>query len=125
MLTRHHNNTIFLTVAHWYWVVKGANYNDRCDDASCQTRPVDSSVKYRVRCCSDEEIDGWAKKSGCEVWAETNIWGGCKKMNWDDAKAFCEQQSGRLCTKEELEDSCTEGTGCGYDYRMVWSSTQL
>ena len=45
-------------------------------------------------------------------------------MNWEDAGEFCHGQSGRLCTKDELEDSCTEWTGCGYDYRMVWSSTQ-
>ena len=63
-------------------------------------------------------------KTGCEVWAESNIWGGCKKMRWEDAEEFCLEQSGRLCTKEELEDSCTEWTGCGYDYRMVWSSTK-
>ena len=116
---------IFLTALDRYYVVKGANYNDRCDDLSCETRPEFPPANHRVRCCSDEEIVGWAKKSGCEVWAESNIWGGCKRMKWEEAKEFCEEQSGRLCTKTELQDSCTEGTGCGYDYRMVWSSTEF
>lgn len=28
-----------------------------------------------------------------------------------------------MCTKEEVEDNCTRGTGCGYDWRMIWTST--
>ena len=104
-------------------MAKGATYNDNCNDDSCETQAVDSLEKHRVRCCSDEAIDGWSRKPGCSVWAESNIWGGCKTMKWPAANSFCNLQEGRLCTKEELEDSCTELTGCGYDFRLVWSST--
>ena len=117
------NAKIFIYILVLYYVAKGATYNDNCNDISCETRAADISEQHRVRCCSDEAIDGWSQKVGCSVWAESNVWGGCKKMNYHDARLFCEMEEGRLCTKDELEDSCTELTGCGYDFRLVWSST--
>ena len=78
---------------------------------------------HAVRCCSDVSIQGWTKKDTCDVWAESNIWGACKDLNWFDASNFCSSQSSRLCTRRELEASCSEETGCEFDSRLVWSMT--
>ena len=40
-----------------------------------------------------------------------------------DAEAVCEAAGARLCTKGELEENCTRGTGCGHDPDLIWSST--
>ena len=43
------------------------------------------------------------------------------------AANYCQQVFGagaRLCTIDELNNSETVETGCGYDGRMVWSSTE-
>ena len=114
---------LFLDV-NQYYLVKGDSDDDtRCDETSCDTTLAEKSKVSPVRCCSDTQISGWRKKSSCSVWAASNIWGKCKNLNWDDANTFCISQGGRLCTKDELEASCAEETGCEFDYRRVWSST--
>ena len=39
------------------------------------------------------------------------------------ANNYCMALGGRLCTLDELLNSETKETGCGYDMRPVWSST--
>merc|ERR1711862_373541 len=36
---------------------------------------------------------------------------------------ICEENGGRLCTKEEHEVGCTRGTGCSFDDDLIWSKT--
>jgi hypothetical protein len=47
-----------------------------------------------------------------------------KMMVWDEAKKFCSYTGGRLCTVDELANSCTERSGCDYDYTFIWTSTR-
>lgn len=81
-----------------------------------------------VRCCTEFEsqsmIDlGWKKNEGCSVYGGSDEGWECQILNWEDAGNFCESVGGRLCTKEEVDAGCTEGTGCDYDETLVWTST--
>ena len=38
------------------------------------------------------------------------------------AGAICMAAGGRLCTFEEMMNDETQGTGCGHDNRLIWSS---
>lgn len=44
-------------------------------------------------------------------------------VSWEEARVKCENAGARLCTIEELENDIPRGTGCGYDWQMVWSTT--
>lgn len=37
---------------------------------------------------------------------------------------YCNNQDGRLCTKNELEDNCAAFMGCNFDTSLVWSSSE-
>jgi hypothetical protein len=51
--------------------------------------------------------------------------GGCSgTVNWADAANFCESAGARLCTVEELIADETRLTGCEYDRKLIWSSTE-
>ena len=106
-----------------YYLVKGNLDAPNCNEISCNTTLADESEVHAVRCCSDTKISGWQKNKACSVWADSDIWGECKELNWQEANTFCTSQGGRLCSKEELEANCAAGTGCSFDYRLVWSST--
>eukprot|EP00037_Helgoeca_nana_P030120 m.368738 g.368738 ORF g.368738 m.368738 type:complete len:1171 (-) comp28116_c0_seq8:190-3702(-) len=91
------------------------------------------SEMHGVTCCSDTAIADFAPPNTtgsrrCPVWSERdgNALGVCvTRANWSDAQAFCRggQPGARLCTAQELIDSCGVGTGCQHDLRMIWSST--
>ena len=102
---------------------KSSDTESTCEEPSCDTTLAEESKESAVRCCSDTQISGWGKNPSCSVWAESDIGGECKNLNWKDANTFCVSQGGRLCTKNELEDNCSSDTGCSYDFRLVWSST--
>ena len=106
-------------------MVKGDNDQGyACKESfGCDTVAVNIEKTYAVRCCSDVQIAGWKKESHCDVWTESDVWGKCNEMNWSDARKFCQSQSARLCTRTELEKGCSGGTGCSYDFKLVWSST--
>lgn len=80
-------------------------------------------ARHEVRCCSDVAKSGYTKKSGCSVWGESQFSGaGCvSNANFAVANQTCAADGARLCTKQELQDSCTEGSGCGHDGSIVWS----
>ena len=105
------------------YLVKGDN-DDRCDEpAGCDAVAALVSEIHAVRCCSDSQISGWNKHPICSVWAESDVWDeGCQELNWNDANDFCILKGGRLCSREELETPCADETGCGFDWRLVWSS---
>ena len=46
-----------------------------------------------------------------------------QKVTYEEAAAHCAGMNARLCTAEELENSCAERTGCDYDYVHIWSNT--
>ena len=99
------------------------NMNE-CPEGDSKLVPVD--YLHKVWCCSDSPISGWSEKcSG--VWGESKFGSdGCfKEKTFEEAENICSLYGGRLCTIEELEGSCTKGTGCRYDAEMIWSSEGL
>ena len=112
-------------------MVKGDGYHvsqdGQCTEGSpgCKTVTASPEEVHAVRCCSDVESSGWQKgvyENTCGIWAQSSL-PGCKELNWFDANNVCETQSARLCTREELEAGCAGGTGCRFDYRLIWSNT--
>ena len=93
--------------------------------SSCNSQPalVSVSSPHGVRCCSDTMIPNWKKSSSCAVWTETEDSDGNCNLDVDyfAAENICNKHGARLCTQQELEDDCTQGTGCMLDHDRVWS----
>jgi len=116
-----------------HYVIKGADMVS-CNIDDCSTQLVHDSQEYPVQCCADYSIDGWQNNGGTQcknlVWTNRNRWNEntwreCLTLNWNDAKLFCEEQGGRLCTETEFTNRCTEGApGCNYDRVVVWSAEE-
>ena len=76
----------------------------------------------------------WRKNTGCNVWAASkNFIPGTREcirmVTYFEAQAYCDfiaQESGdngvRLCTVQELQDGCTDGTGCGISHEYIWTN---
>merc|ERR1712183_1212709 len=83
-----------------------------------------ASGEHEVRCCRDSPGSGFTtKKPYCDVWARSDFDGCRGEETYAAAEGICQEYDGRLCTKEELSDRCTKGSGCGYDWELIWSST--
>ena len=99
--------------------------NGACVTPYCSV-PTDA---HEVRCCSDNAVDGYQQRSGCDVWAESQFVAnggpaGCVDADtYSGARDVCAGDGARLCTEIEVEDACTAGTGCGLDNAMIWTST--
>eukprot|EP00933_Yihiella_yeosuensis_P028340 TRINITY_DN2214_c1_g1_i2.p1 TRINITY_DN2214_c1_g1~~TRINITY_DN2214_c1_g1_i2.p1 ORF type:complete len:981 (+),score=258.37 TRINITY_DN2214_c1_g1_i2:45-2987(+) len=61
-----------------------------------------------VTCCDN---DGKATRPGCAA-AKTFL----------EAEAICKKENLKLCSRETLESGASEGTGCGFDGLLNWSS---
>ena len=61
-----------------------------------------------VRCCS---FDGGSCKSFTPD---------CTTLTFSNAKQECSEFGMRLCTEEELAGNICCGTGCGFDFELVW-----
>ena len=93
-----------------------SGYCDKMEDL------VDLTEEHAVRCCST--VSG---QSTCD--SESDFFGviygsspnDCLTQNYYEAKATCENSGRRLCTREEMEASCSQGTGCGFDWQLVWA----
>ena len=93
----------------------------------------DPNKGHEVRCCSDvqpvqKSTEGdpypWARNAGCSVWGgsdEGSNWQCSKNKTFAEAEAICRAASARLCTTKELVAGCAAGTGCGYDWQLVWA----
>ena len=74
---------------------------------------------HEVRCCKEKEFDGggWKGNDLCidhyDDWirAKSKIDGECLVLSFLNALQTCNNVGGRLCTKPEVEASCTKGTG--------------
>ena len=77
----------------------------------------------QVRCCADVELSpAWpSRRSGCPVWGASNAgWPCTRDKTFAEAKAICQAVGARLCTATELRSGCTAGTGCQFDFELVW-----
>ncbi len=93
------------------------------------SKKVHKAELHEVRCCKEQEFDsgGWTSKCGdFDEWIKgrSKIDGECHSLSFWDAFRLCNDADGRLCTKEEVENSCVKGTGCSYDREQVWTCTE-
>lgn len=92
-------------------------------------KKVHKDELHEVRCCAEKEFNGggWTSKCGdFDSWIKgrSKIDGSCQVAAFWDAFIMCNDADGRLCTKEEMENSCTKGTGCGHDNDLVWTCSE-
>ena len=93
-------------------------------------KPADLGEKHEVRCCSDTSITGWVLKNSCknalgrDVWGASRISGQCHSAKtYAEAEAICLGASARLCTSDEVRADCARRSGCSFDQKHVWTST--
>ena len=92
-------------------VCMNSNYGQ--DPHSC-TVYMHNKWERAVRCVSDSAKSGWHHRQEyprCSdrwenLWWESDIWGECKRMNFEDAFDFCKSQGARLPTLKEAQDGC-------------------
>lgn len=106
-----------------YFVVNKDN------SSACSVAMGQFSAQHPARCCYDgpcAEV-GWEENmlghpSICGGTDESGL--GCSgEVSHAEARAHCEAMGGRLCTVDELLSNETQGTGCDYDDRGIWSDT--
>lgn len=100
-----------------------------CAEGLEGTAPIDTV--HEVRCCRDCEglncSKPWKRKCtdfDANLWARTKYAGECKTGTFAEAIDFCRNIPGentRLCTPDEVKNSCTKGTGCQFDREQIWS----
>jgi hypothetical protein len=105
------------------WAVQGASGRMQGDCAA-------PNSLHSVRCCSDTQLPGYTIRhdSDCTVYSESQFStlgteDGCAaQATLADAQQICATEHARLCTRAELEADCAQGTGCGLDSNLVWTS---
>ena len=75
-------------------------------------KEMGADAKLAVRCCSDIERHVTNSTYGCN-----------DGKTYQEAVAICKKYSYRLCTLEEVNKGRTDGAGCGFDYKRIWTST--
>ena len=57
------------------------------------------------------------------MWGESDAgWPCTRDKTFAEAEAICQAAGARLCTAAELADGCTAGTGCQFDFELVWGA---
>lgn len=109
-----------------FWAVQGASGRMRGDCAAPDSL-------HKVRCCSEKLLPGYQRlhPEDCTVWSESQFLSigeddaGCApEVTLAEAQRICGIDQARLCTRAELEADCAQGTGCGLDADLVWTSDQ-
>ena len=55
------------------------------------------------------------------MWGESDAsWPCARDKTFAEAEAICQAAGARLCTATELAGGCTAGTGCLFDFELVW-----
>lgn len=111
------------TVGASCYEVRCGRGNNACDEQPRCSHPLEEN---EVSCCADSDIDGF--RHVCrdrQVWGERDTHGmECNHhASYSEAAEFCRAMGGRLCTADEIEAGCTQGTGCSHDSDLVWTST--
>jgi len=116
--------------------------NNKC---SANEQTVEKTTVQAVRCCRDEShggSGGWPFKcrsdsqatyiSSSGPWGQSRLGiipdnlsgslnGNCVETDFDGAVKTCEANNARLCTPQEMSDSCTRSTGCNFNNRLAWT----
>ncbi|CAJ1945161.1 unnamed protein product [Cylindrotheca closterium] len=117
------------SVATFFWAPCGRV--GRCSPASSvqnsnyiRFNGTPAGRQIGIRCCSDIALPRFRQNGATCPYADSEIDGVCyDSVTWFEAVTLCSSIGARLCTKTELEDNCTRGTGCNHDNRYSWSST--
>jgi len=108
----------------WQWKVCGTKNGCGNKGIGGLVNASDTSEKAFVRCCSGHNVPGFIGPKCGNIWAESDFGanGGCSgEMTYESAVTFCLSKGGYLCSKEDLQNDCTQGSGCGYDFQHVWA----
>eukprot|EP00573_Skeletonema_grethae_P001912 CAMPEP_0201687636 /NCGR_PEP_ID=MMETSP0578-20130828/1607_1 /ASSEMBLY_ACC=CAM_ASM_000663 /TAXON_ID=267565 /ORGANISM="Skeletonema grethea, Strain CCMP 1804" /LENGTH=698 /DNA_ID=CAMNT_0048171805 /DNA_START=59 /DNA_END=2152 /DNA_ORIENTATION=- len=117
-------------VAHKTIVCGRGDIEDKpCAEGLKDTAPIDEM--HEVRCCRDctgiNCKKPWKRKCATfdsDLYARSKVSGVCKVGTFAEAVDFCRNSanddSSRLCTPLEVENSCAKGTGCNFDKEQVW-----
>jgi hypothetical protein len=103
------------------WTVLG-NFRSgghRIERQRCAASTVDL---HEVRCCSNHQLPGYRTSPSCTVWGASHVGptGGCvEHVTLVTALAICHGDGARVCSVEELQGGCGQGTGCGHDFDLV------
>ena len=84
-------------------------------EQDCHTTPVGGTTDIGVSCCNLDGSGGERDANGLNCHSPAT---------YDEAVQFCEGAGMRLCTLDELLSDVTAGTGCGFDCRYNWVSTE-
>jgi len=107
----------------YYYAIKGADSGD-CLESNCATEIASQFDSKAVRCCSTTNLYGaWSSRDcgdNMTVWSKSRF-PYCYLVDWHTANEICCDAGGRLCTKEEIENTCTRGTGCWFNAMLIWS----
>lgn len=90
---------------------------------------------HEVRCCVYEDDfwgdaldEGWRSKCRDEefidVLGKSKFDSECFEVDFFTAYDICHDAGGRLCSADEILNSCTKGTGCRHDREMIWTCTE-
>jgi hypothetical protein len=104
------------------WVVCGRGTGCQEGDAKL----VNEDEIHELRCCKDERGLGWTRRCreyDTNVFAKSKIFEECHETTFWEALELCWEADARLCTKAEVENLCTKGTGCQHDRDLIWTCT--
>merc|ERR1712176_844794 len=116
--------------------------NNKC---SANEQTAEKNTVQAVRYCRDEShggSGGWPFKckndseatysSSSGPWGQSrmgsipddivgSVTNTCVETDFDGAVKTCEANNARLCTPREMSDRCTRGTGCNFNFRLIWT----
>merc|ERR1719409_2561984 len=79
-----------------------------------QAKKREASEKAMTRCCKGTKADKSAR-------VKMKEYGGCSgPVNYTEACNFCTKAGLTICTKEQIANKVTKGTGCMYNHKDVW-----
>jgi len=114
----------------WLWLSCGSGNEGHCDGGILDVQ-AQAKDKHELRCCSDTKIPGWRKGGGCSNWHQSRLVGLDGTTTCFDSVTYAEGQAicaanhdSTVCTKEQVDNKCAQGSGCGYDRDYIWTSQQ-
>ena len=84
--------------------------------------------QHAVRCCTEDQSVGWPYKctSISGVYGESDVPQCYGSATFSEAVDICSAYAGgRLCSRDEMLDRCTRGTGCGFNSVLVFGDALL
>ena len=84
-------------------------------DSVCAQTPTGGTTDIGVSCCELDGSGGERDVNGLDCHSATT---------YNEAVIYCENAGYRLCTMDEMLSGLTAGTGCGFDCRYNWVSTE-